>query len=1313
MKRSAAAVMFLVGLAVLAYADGRLSPQGGTITGVAPTTGGGLTGGGFGGPVELSLLRTCPTTGNLEWSVAGWICSAAPSGYVKLDPYVRGTTDLSIAINAAMAALGSSGGTIDARNVNVSGHAFGSTITISKPITLLLGAGNYDGAAVTPIFNIVTTGFPAANLIVHGMDPRGTTITAGINGTIFKIDGDFYDYAGDGRPMFQVSHVTLDGNNQTGSLAVDASNTGLTLNFQDGIISLEDCTITRFKNSHGAVWIGPSVYFVRLNRNNFIDNEAAIWLDSNVEAAVTQNYFSQGPSTSSPTITSVGPMQRIVNNYFYRYNVADTSTQPDIQLLPNASWGSQAGGFVWILDNRFGGERENFNTARSRIRLYASDSTLIAGPAIIKGNQFLGPSVGISSVSAIGGVATVTLLTSGVTTGLVTGTTRVTISGSSVSAVNGTWVVTGKTATTFTFALSGTYSGGAGGQVMLADGHPISIENPSLAWDLSGNYFNAYGVIVNDAQPSIASAYDVGNSQFLDNRIAPPASGYRIFANEGRQFSRVNAQPGASIASLDGTPHAVESPSLINRLPASDVLTTWTTNTSSGSSVAVTSSQADPNGGTSAFLITIGGTGANQWIGQAFYTADLSILSRVTVKFWAKAGTLSSFNVGVTASGTTNFIGGLRTVSLSSTWKQYKLVIDGLPAPTTTTYQLLFYPGRSDVLAGSVSLWQPQVSDSDSDYLPNTNAYNVIAKAIDTVNGTRFQKGVLGAGPASFSGAVAGLTIATGFGGTMAKWTPGTGVPGIPCAVGDLFSRTDGGVGTSLYLCTATNTWTADGVGGGAVTSVGATAPISSSGGATPTIGIVEGNGITNSGGAIVVNNGTGLTFSSGTLTYDSSVIQSRLSGTCTSPNAIASVASNGTVTCTTGVLNTSNLSGTTGQVLKLTGPNTAGDSSINDGTTVTTTKAFGSVGINNSGRLVSGGTVTVTGINTTLTDYAPSGITTASILDITLSASIAVTGLFASQIAGQILIVRINSASGSFTANFVHQSTSSAGNQLRMANAANRKLRAGNAIILVYDGTSWVDTGVASLAMPALTVDGSTTLGGAQTDVTTIWGNTQAVGATPTLGANCSGTGTATIVGTNAAGTVTLGATGTITQCTINWAGTRPHTPPCVLEHVASKGVARRERGHGAERFRNDVGLRQLVERRRLQLPVRVVLGDPRWRNRSCCARGSTLLPERQRPDLHRRHRPHVRPRRSQTATDRRQLHQCHCRPHDREGLRHLCRFGDTDAGLLQREALHIWHHRWRAALFGRRRRLDAGQLCGGDRRDQPRCARTRVPPA
>lgn len=127
------------------------------------------------------------------------------------------------------------------------------------------------------------------------------------------------------------------------------------------------------------------------------------------------------------------------------------------------------------------------------------------------------------------------------------------------------------------------------------------------------------------------------------------------------------------------------------------------------------------------------------------------------------------------------------------------------------------------------------------------------------------------------------------------------------------------------------------------VTAVNVTAPITTTGGATPTIGIAEGNGVTNSAGAIVINNGAGLIFSAGALTYDNTVIQSRVSGTCTGPNSITAIAAGGTVTCTTGVLNTGNVAGTSGQSARFTASNTVGNGAfLDDGTNASIAGTFG-----------------------------------------------------------------------------------------------------------------------------------------------------------------------------------------------------------------------------------------------------------------------------------------------------------------------------------------------------------------------------------
>ncbi len=58
----------------------RLSPQGGDITSVGATAGGGLTGGATSGAALLGLLRTCLTGEILKWDGSAWGCAADATG---------------------------------------------------------------------------------------------------------------------------------------------------------------------------------------------------------------------------------------------------------------------------------------------------------------------------------------------------------------------------------------------------------------------------------------------------------------------------------------------------------------------------------------------------------------------------------------------------------------------------------------------------------------------------------------------------------------------------------------------------------------------------------------------------------------------------------------------------------------------------------------------------------------------------------------------------------------------------------------------------------------------------------------------------------------------------------------------------------------------------------------------------------------------------------------------------------------------------------------------------------------------------------
>jgi hypothetical protein len=441
-------------------------------------------------------------------------------------------------------------------------------------------------------------------------------------------------------------------------------------------------------------------------------------------------------------------MHRIVNNYFSRNTLLDDSNAPDILLQPQAAWPSQAGGYVWIEDNRFEVEHENLDPARRRIKLGSSPTTIVAGPAIVKGNHFLGPSAA-GSISASGTTATMTL--DGAlgyrTQGLVPGVTRLTIINANNVLLNGTFAVQSVVnSTQFTYILTApTTASSVSADLYLTDATAIELDNPHLPWDVHGNLFVNYGILINDNQCPPETSQNTssgwGQSLFFENRVVCPPGGYRVFANEGNDFTWIRPPGNASAKVIEAWPEEHESRLLRNRLSQSERLDLWT----HANGITAMGGQTDPFGTHRAFQLTLNGTVPSQHLGSA--NIDLSGISstgRLIITFWAKQGTLSSLNVGlydVSQEGLhpneVFWYGNFFPVSLGPEWKRYKLVTNQLYS-LKDAFQLFVYPGDPRFVAGTVFVFAPQISDDDSDYYPTG------ASALsDPSAGSRFEKAVI------------------------------------------------------------------------------------------------------------------------------------------------------------------------------------------------------------------------------------------------------------------------------------------------------------------------------------------------------------------------------------------------------------------------------------------------------------------------------------------------------------------------------------------------------------------------------------------
>jgi hypothetical protein len=721
-----------------------------------------------------------------------------------------------VAIASAIFQLPSEGGCIDARAISgTQTQVHPQTITVSKPVTLLLGAVHMK-AIGNPVFLI--TPQPAggtynpdhpnnpATLTVTGLDPTATVIeAANANVTLFMLQGDFlfstdptppppqqpkFDLnTMDGTPTIAIRRCQLFGGNQPGVPPLVRAGTVMLdtgqgqsppTNFQDGLILIEDNLISGF--GHTALKIGASVYFSRIHRNQFLNNNRAICLDNNTEASVTENNFVQG-ANGGPTLTLVGPMHRVVNNYFTRYNRWDSSNAPDILLQPQSGWQDQAGGYVWILDNRFMGERENFDPNRFRIvldKVLDDKVPLTAGPAIVRGNQFFGP-FAIGSVTADGTSATFTLQFDSndnyVTQGLVP---RAPIIISALPGVSAQYPLCGNfnvgsivntidpSTNTPTSLQQFTYTLAAPVQVknigLLAVHIPnsaaIELNGPHLPWDVQGNYFSDYAILIKDRQQG--QGFEWGQSLFADNRVSCPPGGYRVFENEGNNFTWIRPSANSAVEPVDPWPHKRESLILRNRLRNSENLHQWTHNnipstisTPTGPQPNPTGGMADPFGTNRAWLVALSGTAPSQ---QSLQSASIDITGisstgRLVITFWAKQGPVppplpgmpplpphASLGVGLwdgTALPHPDYFGNYFSVSLGPTWKRYKFVTNQLNS-VNDTFTLIFYPSDPSFTSGSVYLFAPQISDDDSDYLPTGASF-----VADPSAGSRFEKAVV------------------------------------------------------------------------------------------------------------------------------------------------------------------------------------------------------------------------------------------------------------------------------------------------------------------------------------------------------------------------------------------------------------------------------------------------------------------------------------------------------------------------------------------------------------------------------------------
>lgn len=249
-------------------------------------------------------------------------------------------------------------------------------------------------------------------------------------------------------------------------------------------------------------------------------------------------------------------------------------------------------------------------------------------------------------------------------------------------------------------------------------------------WIIQGNIFQNITTVIDDQSMVPAAGY-LGNIFGVNEIFNAPGFRGSVFTHGGRYFTSVSAPFGVPDQDQPVAPRNNETVFLTNRLPNSENFgATWTL-----TDVTATAGQTDPYGTTRATQLAVttpvSGANAGSPISQTSETPNF------VVSFWAKAGTCSTVQLSLNDQTNSGIqIGPFGTLSLSTSWKRYKLYANGMPN-NTDLYALDLYP-CFPATSGNVYVFGIQVSDVDSDYIATSGS-----AIVNQAGGNRFEQPVV------------------------------------------------------------------------------------------------------------------------------------------------------------------------------------------------------------------------------------------------------------------------------------------------------------------------------------------------------------------------------------------------------------------------------------------------------------------------------------------------------------------------------------------------------------------------------------------
>jgi hypothetical protein len=651
-----------------------------------------------------------------------------------------GTVDATAFVRAAHDIFTSAGGEIflaDGCTFKVTNLVFTKPIHLRAKRTMVVQASGATGNLIETTANLKITG--------HTQNETGFLVAAGCTGLFLAapwVNGGIGQYYG---PALVLSDIFFSG----GARSIDTA--GLT-GFYEGNLHLERVL---FHDTTGlALNIDDSVYYGFLSRCHFYHCFQGCSVGTATETKFSQNVWVQAQGGGSSLILhGVAHVDFDHDEFYGWYQV----TAPDITLYAE---NDSADGISGIETCKFGAELElSFTTARNRIQIVAPGGTAVATLAPkIRANQFYAPgAMSVTAYSWTGGSATATVLPNNGTDHGVQVGDQFYILGDPVVAHSdyqgGPWTCTARTATSVTWAHSGTLSNYAGVSALIFPGSvsAIAILTPVSRILYSANYFQGYPIGVDDSAIITEGTRDTGGRGVFDdtNRMTGPLGmAFREFKMGGRGMAVV--QVGACSAGLyfDGQARRNETPEVRNRITVdSEDFTKW----GNVGSIGITAGQTDPWGTSRATILQrAGGTQITNgvWPAQGLGEALTVALNTANIKgngflsFWAKqGGTVPSttLNVSIFNDGNGNVMLD-EQVALGANWKRHTLpfVYDA----SLGAVSLNISPGGFDACKATVVVTGFQVDDYAGDYVPVHYVLSTDTSFVDARLGNRYERDV-------------------------------------------------------------------------------------------------------------------------------------------------------------------------------------------------------------------------------------------------------------------------------------------------------------------------------------------------------------------------------------------------------------------------------------------------------------------------------------------------------------------------------------------------------------------------------------------